>query len=134
MDARRIPKVASLLVATVLFCGGSSSRAGESSDLVTDIANGDVDGSGRIDVTDVIYLARYLFLNGRAPVWPSCLEGNDEWPFLANLPVSRNGDINGDMAVDTTDIVRLVSYLFDGGDAPVEIRCEPLQCLFDCSL
>jgi hypothetical protein len=61
---------------------------------------GDADGSGYIDVSDVIFLVEYIFGGGPAPI-----------------PLARgDADCSGD--VDISDAVFLVTYIFNGGRAP----------------
>jgi hypothetical protein len=64
---------------------------------------GDASGDGVIDVSDVVYLINYLFINGPAP-----------YPLEA-------GDVNSDGVIDISDVVYLINYLFIGGPMP----CEP---------
>jgi hypothetical protein len=64
------------------------------------VANGDANSDGKIDVGDIVYLINYLFKSGSAP---NPLEAGD-----ANL----NGK------VDVGDVVYLVNYLFKNGPAP----------------
>jgi hypothetical protein len=61
---------------------------------------GDANGDGVIDISDVVYLLNYLFINGPAPV-----------PLAA-------GDANCDGVVDASDLVYLLNYLFAHGPAP----------------
>jgi hypothetical protein len=61
---------------------------------------GDANGDGVIDVSDVVYLLNYLFINGPAPE-----------PLEA-------GDATCDGMVDASDVVYLLNYLFVGGPAP----------------
>jgi len=66
---------------------------------------GDVNHSGaETDISDLVYLVAYMFMQGPAPFCP------DE------------GDIDGDGDIDITDLVSLVNYMFHGGEAPVP--CE----------
>jgi hypothetical protein len=62
---------------------------------------GDADGDGQINISDVIYLINYLFINGPEPV-----------PFEA-------GDANNDGEVNISDVIYLLQYLFSGGPPPV---------------
>jgi len=62
---------------------------------------GDANGDSTVTIGDAVYLARYLFRLGPAPVCPS--------------------DVNCDGKVDVADIVYLVRYLFRFGPAP----CDP---------
>ena len=61
---------------------------------------GDVNGDGRITISDVVYMINYLFGGGSAPD-----------------PLEL-GDANCDGIVDVADVVYLISYLFIGGPAP----------------
>jgi hypothetical protein len=61
---------------------------------------GDANGDGVIDISDVVYLLNYLFINGPAPV-----------PLAA-------GDATCDGVVDASDLVYLLNYLFAHGPAP----------------
>ena len=61
---------------------------------------GDADGSGDVEIEDVIYLIAYIFLGG-APAEP----------LLA-------GDADCSGNVDIDDVVYLILYLFSGGPAP----------------
>ena len=61
---------------------------------------GDANGDGVINVTDVVYLINYLFIDGPAPV-----------PIQA-------GDANCDGFVNVTDVVYLINYLFIDGPPP----------------
>jgi len=63
---------------------------------------GDVDGSGLINIADVIWLVDYIFFGG-AP--PPCIE---------------EGDVNGDGAINIADVVFLVDYIFFGGPSPAD--------------
>jgi len=55
---------------------------------------GDADGSGWMDIDDVVYLIQYVYQGGPEP-----------------SPVSR-GDFNGDLAVDENDIMDLLMCIF----------------------
>jgi hypothetical protein len=74
-------------------------------------ASGDMDASGAVDVDDAVFLLRYIFENGPAPV-----------------PVDA-GDINCSGAVDTDDVVWLLDYIFSGGNLPCDIDGDGLP---DC--
>jgi predicted GH43/DUF377 family glycosyl hydrolase len=65
--------------------------------------SGDVNGSGRIDVSDAVYLISFIFAGG-PPITPS----------LA-------GDIDASGSVDISDVVSLINYIFAGGPAPCTI-------------
>jgi len=59
---------------------------------------GDVDGDNSITMDDVVYLIKYLFANGPAPVYPA--------------------DMNCDGKVDMEDFHYLIDYLKKGGPPP----------------
>jgi hypothetical protein len=61
---------------------------------------GDADGSGIINIADVVFLIQYIFSGGAPP-----------------NPVSR-GDANCNGLVNVADVVYLVSYIFSGGPTP----------------
>jgi hypothetical protein len=61
---------------------------------------GDANGDSLIDVTDVVFLLDYLFLNGPPP-----------YPFGA-------GDADCSGVVDIGDVIYLINYLFIDGPAP----------------
>jgi hypothetical protein len=62
---------------------------------------GDVDHSGSVDISDVVYLISFIFSGGSAPA-----------PWAAAL------HINGDASVDISDVVYLIAYIFAGGSPP----------------
>jgi len=68
--------------------------------ILLNIRRGDCTGDKIIDVSDVVFLINYLFINGPAP---------------APLPV---GDVNCDGVVDVSDVVYMINYLFINGPAP----------------
>jgi len=61
---------------------------------------GDADSSGSINISDAVYLIRFIFSGGPRPV-----------PFAA-------GDVNCDQSVDISDVVYLLVWIFGGGPAP----------------
>jgi len=61
---------------------------------------GDVDGSGVIEISDVVYIVNYIFKSGGAP--------RDLY----------GGDVNCDEIPDVSDAVYLTSYIFLGGPEP----------------
>jgi hypothetical protein len=69
---------------------------------------GDVNGDGKINASDVVYLINYLFIGGPAPV-PTVLEG----------------DVNCDGNVNASDVVWLINYLFVPGSPPPCRVCDP---------
>jgi hypothetical protein len=64
---------------------------------------GDADGSGDIDIDDVVYLINYIFAGGPEPS-----------PYEA-------GDADCSSGVDIDDVVYTVQYIFSGGSEP----CDP---------
>ncbi|TFH65502.1 MAG: hypothetical protein E4G91_02260, partial [Candidatus Zixiibacteriota bacterium] len=63
--------------------------------------NGDVDHSGDVDISDVVYLISFIFSGGAAPA-----------------PWSAAVHIDGNASVDISDVVYLISYIFGGGSPP----------------
>jgi hypothetical protein len=63
---------------------------------------GNFNGSGGIDISDVVYVIRYIFSGGVAPI------------------DIHGGDVNCDNSCDISDIVYLLTYIFSGGPAPCE--------------
>jgi hypothetical protein len=61
---------------------------------------GDADGSGDVDIDDVVYLISYIFSAGSPPM-----------PLAA-------GDADCSGGVDIDDAVYLISYIFSGGYPP----------------
>lgn len=61
---------------------------------------GDADGSGQVDVSDVVYMVAYVFGAGQPP-----------------LDVS-GGDVDCSGQFDLSDAVYLVAFVFGGGTAP----------------
>jgi hypothetical protein len=87
---------------------------------------GDVNGDGRVNITDHNNLCRYLF-GGSAPT-PACFDA---------------ADINDDSRIDITDCSALGSFLYGGGGSPpaypffgtgLNAGCgpDPTFDLFDC--
>jgi uncharacterized delta-60 repeat protein len=62
---------------------------------------GDANGDGIVDISDIVYLLNYLFVDGPAPV-----------------PVLEAGDATCDGVVDASDVVYLLNYLFVSGPPP----------------
>jgi hypothetical protein len=77
---------------------------GETDSLVTD---GDVDGSGSVDVADLVYLVDFLFRGGISP---------------ANM---NSADVDASCSVNVADVTYLVAYLFIGGPIPQPGCAEP---------
>jgi hypothetical protein len=68
---------------------------------------GDVNGDGKLNAADVVYLINYLYIQGPAPV-----------------PTKWKGDVNCDGKIDAADIVYLINNLYVGGPAPCRV-CDP---------
>lgn len=66
---------------------------------------GDADRSGRIDISDAVYMVNYIFAGGRPPADPA------------------EGDYDCNGRTDVSDIVHLINYFFAGGAAPCA-ACE----------
>lgn len=66
------------------------------------VLHGDADGTGVINISDVVYLVAYIFAGGSAPC-----------PYAI-----QSGDVNCDNMVNVSDAVYLVAYIFAGGPAP----------------
>lgn len=66
--------------------------------------SGDIDGSNRTNISDVVYLVNYIFTNGPRP-----------YPYL------WLADVDCDQSISIADCVSLINYIFGGGPAP----CEP---------
>ncbi len=64
------------------------------------VKNGDINSDTIIDLSDPVYLSRWLFDGG-----PS--------------PICKNSDVNDDGFVDVVDVVYLLAFLFDSGPPPV---------------
>lgn len=82
------------------------SQADSNSDGIGDACDqmcGDANGSGFVDIDDIIYLVGYIFAGGPAPD-----------PF-------EIGNVNCHEAVDIDDVIYLVGYVFAGGPAPCDI-------------
>jgi hypothetical protein len=62
---------------------------------------GDADGSGEVDIDDVVYLITYIFSGGAAPI-----------------PIDA-GDADRSCNVDIDDAVYLIVYIFSSGPAPL---------------
>jgi len=62
---------------------------------------GDIDVSGEVEISDLIYLVDYSFTGGPPP------------------PLPNLADVDGSCAIDIADLVYLVDYMFNDGPAPV---------------
>jgi len=64
---------------------------------------GDLNGSGEIDIDDVVYLIGYIFGSGSEPE-----------------PL-ESADANCSGAIDIDDVVYLITYIFGGGQSPCDL-------------
>ncbi|MDH4033371.1 MAG: dockerin type I repeat-containing protein, partial [candidate division Zixibacteria bacterium] len=62
---------------------------------------GDLNGDGRIDISDLVWLVDWMFTGGPPP---PCLE---------------QADVNADGVIDISDLVWLVDFMFTGGPPPI---------------
>jgi choice-of-anchor B domain-containing protein len=67
---------------------------------------GDVDQSGAVTASDIIYLVNYVFKGGPAPIDPNA------------------ADVNASCAITAADVIFLVNYVFKAGAVPV-FGCVP---------
>ena len=67
---------------------------------------GDTDGSGGVDIDDVVYNIAYIFTGG---------------PLPACTPVETCGDADMSGSIDIDDVVYTIAYIFTGGPTP----CHP---------
>lgn len=109
-------KEVSLPVENIITVSGQSERACWKWPLQIEVdvvkggkvfRRGDASNDSRINLTDVISQVRWIFAGESAPVCPAAF------------------DANGDLAVDTTDIVFLLNFLFWAGEPLPPPRCTP---------
>jgi len=72
---------------------------------ICEVICADVNGDGKVDISDAVYLVLYLFRNGDPPDCP------ESYTICA--------DANGDGEVTISDVVYLINYLLKGGDPPI---------------
>jgi len=82
---------------------GQSDTDGDGVGDVCDTVCGDANGSGLVDIDDVVYLINFIFAGGAEPD-----------PY-------ESGDANCSSLVDIDDVVYLIAYIFQGGNPP----CDP---------
>lgn len=75
---------------------------------------GDLDASGDIKSSDIIYMVNYVLKAGVEP-----------------LPCPASGDVNCDGEVKASDIVNLVNYVFKAGTAPCDV-CSLIGGVWNC--
>lgn len=106
----------SLLVVSLLLAGTAMPGAGLLGGTPSPIANGDINGDGRRNLTDAIALLGWLFLGDAPPVSEGCAAGAPDRP---------NGDLDGDGRRNLSDAIFLLSWLFLSGDEePAAILCS----------
>ena len=90
-------------VSAASWTAGSLADEGQGADLPLGprFVRGDSNDSGVFDISDVIYTARWLFLEGPEP------------------PCMDAADANDDGLVDISDIIRSASYLFLSANAKI---------------
>jgi len=93
-------RLESVLGQSINGCSGAVTTGFLSVSLTPDYLLGDVNGSGNIDISDVVFLIGYIFGGGLPPV-----------------PLAR-GDVDCSKGVDISDAVILISYIFSGGSVP----------------
>lgn len=96
-------------------------------DMQQNVENGDINGDGSRNITDVILMLNRLFVGGPPPATTHCMcskiDPNDRLPPRGATEL-MNGDIDGSGQVDVTDAVRFVNWLYNGGLAPVSLGCD----------
>ena len=94
-----------VVVCLVAWVGVCVSEAGIGLDHI--YLRGDVNGDGRINISDPIALGNYLFSGGNRP------------------PCMKACDANNDGSVNVSDSIFLYNYQFSGGSAPYGmVTCE----------
>jgi len=110
--------------------------------------NGDVNGDGKVNTDDVIFLVNFLFKDGPPPVPPAAGDINaDCFTTVADIIYLLNylfrggpapqvwcnpGDINHDGYVDLPDVIYFINYLFKSGPAPLSMKSTDMNA--DCSV
>ena len=95
MYAKKLFGTTLFSLSAMVFTGAVATAQVSSSLPVTD-----EDGDGTISVTDLVLVGQKV------------------------EPSIENGDIDGNGALEITDVIRLVGYLYLGGQAPVPSYCE----------
>lgn len=82
----------------------------DSSDAITKDTSyticGDVNGDGKVDISDAVYLILYIFKSGEPP---HC----EPYPYTSCADTGGNGEVS------IADVVYLINYLFKSGPAPI---------------
>ncbi len=119
-----IVKLVSCAAISALVLGSVS--ADDTLSYTSTVENGDIDGSGEIDITDAMRLIQHLFISGPPPVVSECQIISSYAPDFAYIygPTDlQNGDVNGDTFRDIADFQYLMSWLFASGAPPVPFTC-----------
>ncbi|MCX6827545.1 MAG: dockerin type I repeat-containing protein, partial [candidate division Zixibacteria bacterium] len=98
--SRKPIAVCTILILTLIFMAGA---------IPVGAVCGDVNGSGIINIQDVGYLIKYLYLEGPPP------------------PNPQDADIDGSGAMNLLDITKLINFLYRGGPQPT---CAPQKHIF----
>jgi len=93
----------------------------------------DVNDDGQVSIVDLVALADFLWNTGPPPPapYPNC--GQDPTPddlgcdsscctAVWECPITMTGDCNEDDLINSTDLIRMVNFVFKGGT-------EPLPCV-----
>jgi hypothetical protein len=81
-------------------------------DCCLGVIAGDVNESGGVTSTDIVWLVNYVFKGGTEP-----------------LPCAANGDADCTGHITSADIIYLVHYVFKGGEPPCDACTDsPLNC------
>jgi hypothetical protein len=48
-------------------------------------------------------------------------------PGASSVMAEQNGDVNGDLAIDISDAVYLMNFLYLGGPEPAPLACQPFE-------
>ena len=121
------------LLALAAFPGASIGQEAVDDDVPAlstrpSLENGDLDGNGTRNVTDVIRILNYLFQGGPPPMPAFCLTRGASGQETENVPTTvRNGDLDGNGSINITDVILLVNWLFLGGEAPVPLLCDSVS-------
>jgi len=110
--------------------------------------NGDVNGDGKVNTDDVIFLVNFLFKDGPPPKPPAAGDVNaDCFTTVADIIYLLNylyrggpapkmwcnpGDINHDGYVDLPDVIYFINYLFKSGPVPLSMKSSDVNG--DCTV
>jgi C1A family cysteine protease len=94
-------------VIMILYCLGFSIVGSASLSGYGDYICGDVNDNGQINLLDITYLIKYVYMGGPSPVYPQA------------------ADVNLDSTINIMDIVYLIAFLYREGPNPVCEEPEP---------